>query len=63
MNFTRPSILAKRVSSEPRPTLRPGLSLGAALADDDGTAGDDLAGEELHAEALGIGVAAVFGAA
>src|SRR5690349_5536060 len=36
---------------------------GAALADDDLAAGDDLAGEHLHAEALGVGVAAVAGGA
>ena len=36
-----------------------GLEAGAALADDDLAAGDLLAGEDLHAEALGVGVAAV----
>jgi hypothetical protein len=40
-----------------------GLNPGAALADDDGTAGDNLASEELDAEALCVGVAAVFRAA
>jgi hypothetical protein len=37
-----------------------GLELGAALADDDGAAEDGLAGEALDAEALRVGVAAVF---
>src|SRR3954466_9312007 len=35
----------------------------AALADDDLAAGHGLAGEDLHAEALGVGVAAVAGGA
>src|SRR5829696_3448579 len=36
-----------------------GLEARAALPDDDLAAGDDLAGEHLHAEALGVRVAAV----
>jgi hypothetical protein len=40
-----------------------GLELGAALADEDVAGGDDLAVEALHAEALGLAVAAVLGAA
>src|SRR3954453_19814831 len=36
-----------------------GLEAGAALAHDDLAAGDGLAGEDLHAEALRVGVAAV----
>src|SRR5215208_6848867 len=36
-----------------------GLEDGPALADDDLAAGHDLAGEHLHAEALGVRVAAV----
>ena len=40
-----------------------GLEARAALADDDLAAGDDLAGEHLHAEALGVRVAAVAGGA
>src|SRR5262249_57801882 len=36
-----------------------GLEAGAALAHDDLAAGDRLAGEHLHAEALGVRVAAV----
>ena len=40
-----------------------GLELGAALANDDLAAGHGLAGEHLHAEALGVGVAAVAGGA
>src|SRR5579871_821224 len=35
-----------------------GLELGAALAHDDLAAGHGLAGEDLHAEALGVRVAA-----
>src|SRR5919205_2452299 len=35
------------------------LEAGAALAHDDLAAGHGLAGEDLHAEALGVGVAAV----
>src|SRR3954466_16269740 len=35
------------------------LEDGAALADDDLAARDDLAGEDLHAEALRVGVAAI----
>src|SRR5690349_5905204 len=35
------------------------LELRAALADDDLATGDGLTGEDLHAEALGVGVAAV----
>src|SRR4051794_18821460 len=40
-----------------------GLELGAALTDDDLAAGHGLAGEDLHAKALGVGVAAVTGGA
>src|SRR5690242_17500936 len=40
-----------------------GLEAGAPLAHDDLAAGDDLAGEDLHAEAVGVGVAAVAGGA
>ena len=39
------------------------LEAGAALAHDDLAAGDGLAGEDLHAEALGVRVAAVAGGA
>jgi hypothetical protein len=39
------------------------LQFSASLADDDGATGDDLPGEELHSKPLGIGIAAVFGAA
>src|SRR5919202_1595864 len=40
-----------------------GLEAAAALAHDDLTAGHGLAGEHLHAEALGVRVAAVAGGA
>src|SRR4051812_20824075 len=40
-----------------------GLEAAAALADDDLAAGDGLAGEHLHAEALRVRVAAVAGRA
>src|SRR4051794_1202210 len=40
-----------------------GLEAAAALADDDLAAGHGLAGEDLHAEALGVRVAAVAGGA
>lgn len=40
-----------------------GLDTGAALADDDGAASDELAGEGFDAEALGVGIATVCGAA
>jgi hypothetical protein len=40
-----------------------GLEATAALAHDDLAAGDGLAGEHLHAEALGVRVAAVAGGA
>src|SRR3954466_6129301 len=40
-----------------------GLEAAAALADDDLAAGDGLAGEHLHPEALGVRVAAVAGGA
>src|SRR5208283_4185584 len=42
--------------------IQAGLDLGAALTDDDGTTGDQLSAEDLHAQPLCIGVAAVFGA-
>ena len=58
-NCTVPARLAKIVSSLPRPDALAGLEAGAALAHDDLAAGDLLAGEDLHAEALGVGVAAV----
>ncbi len=45
----RPLILAKRVSSLPRPTFRPGLTLRTPLADDDRAAGDDLSAKSLEA--------------
>ena len=48
-NLMRPLILAKRVSSLPRPTFRPGLTRVPALAHDDGAAGDDLSAESLEA--------------
>lgn len=38
-----------------------GFNFGTALTNDDGAAGDGLTGEELDAEALRVGVAAVFG--
>ena len=37
----------------------PGLEAGAALADEDAAAGDELPAEALDAEHLGIGVATV----
>src|SRR5918994_157727 len=37
----------------------PGAEAGAPLADDDLPTGHGLAGEDLHAETLGVGVAAV----
>src|ERR1022692_4654309 len=40
-----------------------GLDFGSALAHDDGPAGDELAAEGLHAQALCIGIASVCGAA
>src|SRR5262245_6313059 len=40
-----------------------GLEAGAPLAHDDLAAGHDLAGEDLDAEALGVGVAPVAGGA
>ena len=39
------------------------VEAGAALADDDGTGGAELAAEDLGAETLGMGVAAVAGGA
>src|SRR5690348_13875616 len=39
------------------------LEPGAALPHDDGAAGNQLAAEHLHAEALRIGIAPVFGTA
>src|SRR6185437_13983860 len=41
--------------------VEPGLQLGAALADDDGAAGNGLTAECLDAKPLRVGVAAVFG--
>ena len=58
-NRTRPAILAKIVSSLPRPAFSPGAEPPSALADDDRAAGDEVAVVRLHAEALRIGVAAV----
>ncbi len=43
--------------------VKAGLQLRAALAHDDGAAGDDLARENLDAEALCVGIAAIPGAA
>src|SRR5215471_12588293 len=40
-----------------------GMNLGSALADDDAAGGDELPAVALHAEALGLGIAAVAGAA
>ena len=40
-----------------------GLDAGAALAHDDGAAGNQLAAESLHAQALRIRIAPVFGTA
>ena len=62
-NFTLPSTRANSVSSPPRPTLLAGVEAGAALAHDDRAGGDGGAVEHLHAEALGVGVAAVAGGA
>ncbi len=45
----RPLILAKRVSSLPRPTFRPGFDPRAALPHDDGAARDDLSAKSLEA--------------
>src|ERR1700723_2031584 len=39
------------------------LDLGAALANDDGSAGNELTGEGLYAQPLCIGIASVCGAA
>ncbi len=50
------------MSSPPRPTQVARVELGAALADEDLAGLDDLAAEALHAEPLGVGVAAVAGA-
>src|SRR5689334_4523812 len=40
--------------------VQAGLERGSALANQNGAAGDRLAGEALHAEALRVGVATVF---
>src|SRR5579859_2601841 len=40
-----------------------GLNAGAALADDDGAAGDKLAAESFYAKALRVGVAPISGTA
>ena len=53
-NLMRPLILAKRVSSLPRPTFRPGLHPRAALAHDDGAAGDNLSAKSLEAKPLRV---------
>jgi hypothetical protein len=45
------------------PDVQAGLQSRAALADDDGTPGHNLTGENLDAQSLGIGVAAVLRAA
>lgn len=37
-----------------------GLEAGAALADDDGAAGNELTAKGLDAEPLGVGIATVF---
>src|SRR4051794_9381708 len=49
------------VLADARPVAR--LEPGPALANDDLAAGDDLAGEHLHTETLGVRVAAVAGGA
>ena len=59
LNSTVPARVAKIVSSLPIAGAVAGLEAGAALAHDDLAAGDDLAGEHLHAQALGVRVAAV----
>src|ERR1700688_2435076 len=41
----------------------PGMYLGAALANDNGARGDRFAAVGLHAEPLGMGIAAIAGAA
>ena len=60
-NFTTPSAVAKSVSSPPRPTFTPGVDLRPPLAHQDGAGGHRGAVEPLHAEALGVRVAAVAG--
>ena len=60
-NLTEPSTSENSVSSPPMPTLRAGVDLGAALADDDRAGSDLRAVEDLHAEALGVGVTTVAG--
>ena len=55
----RPVILAKSVSSLPRPTLSPGFTARATLPHDDGAAGHNLPAECLETKPLRIRVAAV----
>ena len=52
VNLTRPVTLAKSVSSEPMPTLTPGLMRVPRWRHDDGAAGDQLAGKGLYAQPL-----------
>ena len=39
----------------------PGFELGAALADQDGSSGNQLAAKDLYAQPLRVGITAVFG--
>ena len=57
---TTPSRSAKSVSSRPIPTPRAGSESRAALPHDDHPRLDLLAGEDLHAETLALGVASVL---
>jgi hypothetical protein len=54
VNLTRPETLAKSVSSEPMPTFDAGLDASAALAGDDGAAGDQFTGKGLYAQPLRV---------
>ena len=62
-NLTVPSTFAKSVSSLPQADVQARAEAAAALAHEDRSAGDDVAVEPLHAEALRVAVAPVAGAA
>ena len=59
LKATLPLTLANSVWSTPMPTFVPGVHLGAALADEDVAGENRLAAEALHAQTLGVGIAAV----